>query len=58
MFLNMVEQNAEKENIGIMVVPSYDYYDNDSVPEATDPWFKNTVRNVKQTNKTRSKSLH
>jgi hypothetical protein len=51
MFLNMAEQNTEKENNGIMVVPGFDYYDDDSVPEAADPWFKNTVRNVKQTNK-------
>lgn len=45
MFLNLAEQNAE--NNGIMVVPSYDYYDNNSAPESTNPWFRNTVRNVK-----------
>lgn len=34
------------EEIGIMVVPSYDYYDDDSVPEVTNPWIKDTVYNV------------
>ncbi|CAO3627037.1 unnamed protein product [Mucor fragilis] len=32
------------ENPGIMVVSSYDYYDDAELPENTDPWFKDLVQ--------------
>ncbi|KAI9486483.1 MAG: hypothetical protein EXX96DRAFT_516544 [Benjaminiella poitrasii] len=31
----------------IEITPSFDYYDDDSVPEFTDPWFKDVVQNFK-----------
>lgn len=39
-------EGSVNASVGIMVVPSYDYYDDDSVAEVTDPWFKDIVRNV------------
>lgn len=35
------------ENPGIMVVSSYDYYDDAELPENTDPWFKDLVQDVR-----------
>lgn len=36
----------KNEEMGIMVLTSFDYYDDDSAPEVRDPWFKDTVYNV------------
>ncbi|PHZ10568.1 nucleotide-binding domain-containing protein [Rhizopus microsporus ATCC 52813] len=44
-FLRIAEQES-KSNTGIMVVPSYDYYQ-DINPEFTNPWFKDLVKNFK-----------
>ncbi|KAI7906871.1 uncharacterized protein BX663DRAFT_494047 [Cokeromyces recurvatus] len=43
-FIQLAENN-EKESTGIMIVPSFDYYDDDSIIENTDPWFKDVVQN-------------
>ncbi|KAI8084072.1 uncharacterized protein B0P05DRAFT_578524 [Gilbertella persicaria] len=36
-----------KKDTGVIIVPSYDYYDDDSLPEIYDPWFKDTVLDFK-----------
>ncbi|KAI9274904.1 hypothetical protein EDC94DRAFT_509581 [Helicostylum pulchrum] len=38
------KQGNINEQVGIMTVPSYDYYDDNSTPEVTDPWFQNIVQ--------------
>lgn len=43
-FMNLVE--TEGEAPGIIVVPSFDYYNDDSIPEIYDPWFKSVVPDV------------
>lgn len=42
--MNLAE--TEGNLAGIMVLPSYDYYDDDTIPEIYDPWFKSVVRDV------------
>jgi hypothetical protein len=44
---NDAEEGLKNEEMGIMVVPSFDYYDDDSTPEVYDPWFRNVVYNVR-----------
>ncbi|GAA5801759.1 hypothetical protein HPULCUR_007211 [Helicostylum pulchrum] len=41
------KQGNINEQVGIMTVPSYDYYDDNSTPEVTDPWFQNIVQDFK-----------
>ena len=42
-FMNLAKSS---DNHGIIVVPSYDYYDDANLPEISDPWFKNLVQDV------------
>ncbi|KAI8644751.1 hypothetical protein BD408DRAFT_462051 [Parasitella parasitica] len=42
-FMNLAHSS---DNPGIMILPSYDYYDDASSPDITDPWFKDVVRDV------------
>ncbi|KAL0138449.1 hypothetical protein V8B55DRAFT_1597832 [Mucor lusitanicus] len=39
-----MELAKSSENPGIMVLPSYDYYDDAELPENADPWFKDLVQ--------------
>lgn len=34
------------DNPGIMILPSYDYYDDAESPDIADPWFKDLVQDV------------
>lgn len=34
------------DNPGLMIVPSYDYYDDAGATEIYDPWFKDLVQDV------------
>lgn len=52
-FMNMVGNTKEKNRddinhteMGIMAVPSWDYYDDETVPEYSNPWIKDVVYNV------------
>ena len=42
-----MELAKHSENSGIMVAPSYDYYNDAELPENTDPWFKDLVQDVR-----------
>lgn len=37
------------DNHGIMIAPSYDYYNDADSPEISDPWFKDLVQDVRYT---------
>ncbi|KAF1800359.1 hypothetical protein V8B55DRAFT_1536843 [Mucor lusitanicus] len=39
-----MELSKSSENPGIMVLPSYDYYDDTELSENVDPWFKDLVQ--------------
>lgn len=38
--------DINNQEIGIMAVPSWDYYDDETVPEYANPWIKDVVYNV------------
>ncbi|KAL7320000.1 hypothetical protein PS15m_003072 [Mucor circinelloides] len=40
-FMNLAKSS---DNPGIMILPSYDYYDDAESPDVADPWFKNLVQ--------------
>ncbi|KAG2200068.1 hypothetical protein INT47_007713 [Mucor saturninus] len=53
-FMNMVGNTKEKNRddinqteMGIMAVPSWDYYDDETVPEYANPWIKDVVYNFR-----------